>query len=188
MRVIKQKPMNWVERLYVFEALRGLFTTLKHAARGLFRYETLPAISYPEGQPEVRDTYRARHRLMKRPDGSPRCVACGMCAAACPAHCIFIEATASDDPRIEKKVKRFDIDHLTCVFCGLCAEACPVDALRMDTKMISFEHRTRDEFVAHLEDLTNWDPKDFPGDEQSQVAPGGTKNAEALKVWGMEVK
>ena len=111
-----------------------------------------------------------------------------MCAAACPAHCIFIEATASDDPRIEKKVKRFDIDHLTCVFCGLCAEACPVDALRMDTKVISFEHRTRDEFVAHLEDLTAWDPKDYPEDEQSQVAPGGTKNAEARKVWGMEVK
>jgi NADH-quinone oxidoreductase subunit I len=111
-----------------------------------------------------------------------------MCAAACPAHCIFIEATASDDPRIEKKVKRFDIDHLTCVFCGLCAEACPVEALRMDTKKISFEHRSREEFVAHLEDLTNWDPKDYPDDEQSQVAPGGTKNAEARKVWGMEVK
>ena len=38
MRVIEQRPMNWVERLYIFEALRGLFTTLKHAARGLFRY------------------------------------------------------------------------------------------------------------------------------------------------------
>ena len=188
MRVIRQKPMTLGERLYIFEALRGLFTTLKHAARGLFRYETLPTISYPEGQPEVRSTYRAKHRLMKRPDGTPRCVACGMCAAACPAHCIFIEATASDDPRIEKKVKRFDIDHLTCVFCGLCAEACPVDALRMDTKEIVFEHRTRDEFVATLETLTAWDPKDYPDDAQSQVAPGGTKNAEALKVWGMEVK
>ena len=186
--VIRQRPMNWVERLYIFEAIRGLWTTLKHAARGLFRYEELPTISYPEGQPEVRRTYRAKHRLMLRADGTPRCVACGMCAAACPAHCIYIEATASDDPRIEKKVKRFDIDHLTCVFCGLCVEACPVDALRMDTKEIIFEHRTRDEFVATLETLTSWNPKDYPDDAQSQVAPGGTKNAEARKVWGMEVK
>ena len=116
------------------------------------------------------------------------CVACGMCAAACPAHCIYIEATASDDPRIEKKVKRFDIDHLTCVFCGLCVEACPVDALRMDTKEIIFEHRTRDEFVANLKTLTSWDPKDYPDDAQSQKAPGGKLNAEARKVWGMEVK
>ena len=136
MRVIKQKPMTVIERLYIFEAIRGLWTTRKHAARGLFRYEELPTITYPEGQPEVRNTYRAKHRLMLRPDGTPRCVACGMCAAACPAHCIFIEATQSDDPRIEKRVMRFDIDHLTCVFCGLCAEACPVDALRMDTKQI----------------------------------------------------
>ena len=187
-RVIKQRPMNWVERLYIFEAIRGLWTTLKHAARGLFRYEELPTISYPEGQPEVRRSYRAKHRLMLRADGTPRCVACGMCAAACPAHCIYIEATASDDPRIEKKVKRFDIDHLTCVFCGLCVEACPVDALRMDTKEIIFEHRTRDEFVANLQTLTSWNPKDYPDDAQSQVAPGGTKNAEARKVWGMEVK
>ncbi|MCF0222138.1 MAG: NADH-quinone oxidoreductase subunit I, partial [Fibrobacter sp.] len=33
-----------------------------------------------------------------------------------------------------------------------------------------------------------WDPKDYPEDAQSQMAPGGTKNAEARKVWGMEVK
>lgn len=58
----------------------------------------------------------------------------------------------------------------------------------MDTKVVSFEHRTREEFVASLYDLTNWDPMDYPGDAQSQVAPGGTKNAEARKVWGMEVK
>ena len=77
---------------------------------------------------------------------------------------------------------------MTCVFCGLCVEACPVDALRMDTKEIVFEHRTRDEFVVTLETLTAWNPKDYPDDEQSQVAPGGTKNAEARKVWGMEVK
>ena len=67
-RVIKQRPMNWVERLYIFEAIRGLWTTLKHAARGLFRYEELPTISYPEGQPEVRRSYRAKHVFIsKRP-------------------------------------------------------------------------------------------------------------------------
>ena len=65
---------------------------------------------------------------------------------------------------------------------------CPVDALRMDTKEIIFEHRTRDEFVANLKTLTSWDPKDYPDDAQSQKAPGGKLNAEARKVWGMEVK
>ncbi|MEE1068128.1 MAG: NADH-quinone oxidoreductase subunit I [Fibrobacteraceae bacterium] len=187
-RQVKQKPMNWVERLYVFEALRGLFTTLKHALRGLLRYETLPTVPYPEMKPEIPRNYRARHRLMLRPDGTPRCVACGMCAAACPAHCIYIEAAETEDPRIEKAPARFDIDHLVCVFCGLCVEACPVDALRMDTCETSYVHPKRDDFVAPMFDLMTWDPKTYPqNDTQSQMAPGGTLNQQALDAWGMKV-
>ncbi len=187
-RVIKQKPMNWVERLYVFEALRGLYTTLKHALRGLFRYETLPTVPYPDQKPEIPQNYRARHRLMLRPDGSPRCVACGMCAAACPAHCIFIEAGEVDDKRIEKGPVRFEIDHLVCVFCGLCVEACPVDALRMDTRQTSFVHPNRDDFIAPMYDLMDWNPKEYSqSDLQSQSAPGGSHNKQALDAWGMKV-
>src|SRR5574344_1355959 len=103
-RVIRHKPMNWVERLYIFEAFRGLFTTLKHFLRGFFRYETLPTVPYPDMKPEIRRTYRAKHRMMLRPDGTPRCVACFMCATACPAHCIYIEPAQSEDGRIEKRV------------------------------------------------------------------------------------
>jgi len=188
-RVIKQKPMNWVERLYIFEAFRGLYTTLKHALRGFFRYETLPTMGYPEVKPEIRHTYRARHRLMKRSDGSQRCVGCGMCAAACPAQCIYVEATQSKDGRIEKKAARFDIDELTCVFCGLCVEACPVDAIRMDTCLTSFVHRNRDDFVLNMTDLMNWDPKDYPADDiQSQRAPGGIRNQQTVDTWGLKVK
>ena len=122
--------------------------------------------------------------MMLRPDGTPRCVACFMCATACPAHCIFIEAAQSEDGRIEKRVARFDIDHSVCIFCGLCVEACPLDALRMDTCETSFVHRKREDFIVSLYDLTNWDPKDYPDDPQSQVAPGGTKNKQALAAWG----
>lgn len=187
-RQIKHKEMNWIERLYVFEALRGLYTTLKHALRGFFRYETLPTVPYPDTKPEIDHAYRARHRLMLRPDGTPRCVACGMCAAACPAHCIFIEASETDDPRIEKAPVRFEIDHLVCVFCGLCVEACPVDAIRMDTCETSFVHPKRGEFVAPMTNLMAWDPKTYPEtDVQSQVAPGGKLNRQALDVWGMKV-
>ena len=67
-----------------------------------------------------------------------------------------------------------------CKGCGLCVEACPLDALRMDTCETSFVHRKREDFIVSLYDLTNWDPKDYPDDPQSQVAPGGTKNKQAL--------
>ncbi|MDR1760168.1 MAG: NADH-quinone oxidoreductase subunit I [Fibrobacter sp.] len=187
-RQIKQKPMNWIERLYIFEAFRGLFTTMKHYLRGFFRYETLPTVPYPEMKPEILPTYRAKHRLMLRPDGTPRCVACFMCAAACPANCIYIEADSSLDGRIEKKPSRFEIDHLVCVFCGLCVEACPVDAIRMDTCDTSYVHRTREDFIANLETLTQWNPNDYSqNDVLSQAAPGGIKNQQALESWKLRV-
>jgi len=148
----------------------------------------LPTVPYPEIKPEIPRDYRAKHRLMLRPDGTPRCVACFMCATACPAHCIYIEAAPSEDGRIEKRAVRFDIDHLVCVFCGLCVEACPVDAIRMDTQDTSYVHRNREDFITPMYDLTAWDPKQYPqNDTQSQVAPGGSKNQQALEAWGLKV-
>jgi NADH-quinone oxidoreductase subunit I len=56
-----------------------------------------------------------------------------MCATACPAQCIFIEAAEVEGDPIEKYPKQFVIDELRCVVCGFCVEACPKDAIRMDT-------------------------------------------------------
>ncbi|MDR2999716.1 MAG: NADH-quinone oxidoreductase subunit I [Fibromonadaceae bacterium] len=141
----------WVQA-YVPEAIRGLYTTLRHFLRGLLKYETLPTIPYPDIKPPIPEDYRSRHRLLKRDDGTPRCVACGMCAAACPARCIKVEA-GEHDGQVEKRAICFEIDHLTCVFCGLCVEACPADAIRMDTGMNSFVHDNRQKFLTNMEDL-----------------------------------
>jgi NADH-quinone oxidoreductase subunit I len=77
--------------------------------------------------------YRGLHRLVPRADGRPRCVAWFMCATACPAQCIYIEAGEVEGDPIEKYPKQFVIDELRCVVCGFCVEACPKDAIRMDT-------------------------------------------------------
>ncbi|MCB9496266.1 MAG: NADH-quinone oxidoreductase subunit I [Fibrobacteria bacterium] len=176
--------MTLAEKAYIPEILRGMRVTWSHFLKGFNEPETLPVQSYPEVQWEIDRNYRAKHRLMKRPDGEPRCVACFMCSTACPARCIHIEATESDDPRIEKKPAKFDIDLLVCVFCGLCAEACPVDAIRMDTKVIALAADTRGKFVATKEQLLDWNPADYPAsDTQSQKAPGGLLNAEARARW-----
>ncbi|GHV13700.1 NADH-quinone oxidoreductase subunit I 1 [Fibrobacterales bacterium] len=143
---------------YCPEAIRGLFTTLKHFLRGLLRYETLPTIPYPDIKPPIPPNYRGKHRLLKRADGTPRCVACGMCAAACPAKCIRVDAKESQDGLVEKMAARFEIDHLACVFCGLCVEACPVDAIRMDTGITSFVHSSREEFLVNMEELLEGKP------------------------------
>lgn len=94
-----------------------------------------PTISYPEERRSYSDRYRGAHILTAREDGSPRCVACYMCATACPADCIYIEAAEHPNPLIEKYPARFDIDMLRCVFCGFCVDACPEEAIIMSREM-----------------------------------------------------
>src|ERR1044071_1577983 len=99
-----------------------------------------PTISYPEERRTYSDRYRGAHILTAREDGSPRCVACYMCATACPADCIYIEPKEVDDPLIEKAPARFEIDMLRCVFCGFCVDACPEEAIIMsrETEISAF--------------------------------------------------
>ena len=76
-----------------------------------------------------------------------------MCATACPAECIFIEAKEREDGIDEKMPEVFTIDLLECVFCGGCVEACPCDAIRMDTGIFSFIGQKREDFILTKERL-----------------------------------
>ena len=140
--------LSFGERFYVREAVKGMTVLARHFFRNLFGYRDpnpdvmarqgpgvnlVSTINYPEERKAYPEGYRGMHRLVPRVDGRPRCVACYMCATACPAQCIYIEAGEYDDQAIEKYPIRFEIDELRCIVCGFCVEACPKDAIRMDT-------------------------------------------------------
>jgi NADH-quinone oxidoreductase subunit I len=76
--------------------------------------------------------YRGVHVLRRDENGLEKCVACFLCAAACPSNCIYIEAAENTaEQRIsaaERYAKVYNIDYNRCIFCGYCVEACPCDA------------------------------------------------------------
>lgn len=89
--------------------------------------------NYPDEPVHFEDRYRGIHVLRRDENGLEKCVACFLCAAACPSNCIYIEATENTaDQRIsaaERYAKVYNIDYNRCIFCGYCVEACPCDAI-----------------------------------------------------------
>jgi NADH-quinone oxidoreductase subunit I len=88
---------------------------------------------YPDGPALFQERFRGAHELQRDENGMEKCVACYLCAAACPADCIYIEAKENTDKvRIsggERYAEVYNIDYSRCIFCGYCVEACPTDAI-----------------------------------------------------------
>lgn len=153
-KIVPRHGKSFKEKIYLPAVFGGMKVTLKHFFSNLIDGKKFKSMSYPEEQPkDITPRYRGVHRLTKRDDGSVRCVACFMCATACPAECIFIEAAQREDGVDEKMPKKFSIDLLECVFCGGCVEACPCDAIRMDSGIFSFIAKKREDFVLNKEKL-----------------------------------
>ncbi len=162
-KIVPRHGNSLKDKLYIPAIAAGMKTTIKHFTKNLSDISNLKTMQYPEVQPtDITERYRGVHRLTKWDDGSEKCVACYMCATACPAQCIFIDAEERFDEVAEKRPKQFKIDLLECVFCGYCVEACPCDAIRMDTGIFSFTASTREEFVVDKERLMSHErSKDF---------------------------
>jgi NADH-quinone oxidoreductase subunit I len=108
---------------------KGFWATLRHAAQPP---TTFP---YPEVKRPLPKTFRGRHRLFRHEDGLERCIACELCAAACPSSAIYVRG-ADNDPAHptstgERYAAIYEINMIRCIFCGYCEEACPVDAIRL---------------------------------------------------------
>jgi NADH-quinone oxidoreductase subunit I len=143
---LKPTKLSLVERLYLPEIVRGVTVTTGHFVRNMTLHvlhlfgvakdrQAMVTVQYPEQRKEYTEGYRGSHRLTLKPDGSVRCTSCFLCATACPAKCIHIEAGEHPDSSVEKFPLRYEIDTLQCIYCGMCVEACPCDAIRMDTNV-----------------------------------------------------
>jgi NADH-quinone oxidoreductase subunit I len=124
------------QKAYLPAIAQGLFNSFRHLFRKKFTIEYDQTGGKDPAKSHIpREGYRGEHYLKKDEQGHVKCVACFMCAAACPAECIHIEAeSAPPDWKDRERIpKRFEIDLLRCIYCGMCEEACPVDAIALSS-------------------------------------------------------
>src|SRR6516225_8273617 len=145
-RLVREPKMGIGEMLYLPAVFQGLSTTVRHM------FSPKVTEQYPEQEPDLPPNYRGVHRLNRDEQGRVKCVACYMCATACPAHCIDIVAAASPWPDREKYPETFVIDELRCIYCGMCEEACPVDAIEL-TSLFDLTGMSREEMMFDKEKL-----------------------------------
>jgi NADH-quinone oxidoreductase subunit I len=148
---VDRKPMTFLEKLYLWNIVKGMAITFSHM------FTKNPTISYPEKKRPFSPVFRGLHVLNRDEEGRENCTACGLCAVACPAEAITMEA-AERLPheehlyREEKYAAKYEINMLRCIFCGLCEEACPKDAIYL-SETFAPANFTRKGFIYGKPDL-----------------------------------
>ena len=156
-QAVNRKPMTFLERLYLINIIKGMLITFSHM------FKKQPTIRYPEEKREFSPVFRGLHVLNRDEEGRERCTACGLCAVACPAEAITMEAAERVEGeegfyREEKYAAKYEINMLRCIFCGLCEDACPKDAIYL-SETFAPANFTRKGFIYAKSDLLIPNPK-----------------------------
>ncbi|HUK23337.1 MAG TPA: NADH-quinone oxidoreductase subunit I [Terriglobales bacterium] len=136
-----------LRKILLLDLIKGLKVTFRNQdPREIYTEQ------YPLQRPQVAERYRGAPRLNVNPDtDETMCIACDLCALACPEHLIVVASERNEHTR-RKELTTFTYDLSRCMFCGLCEDACPVDALEL-TQDFELANYTRDGAIWDRETL-----------------------------------
>jgi NADH-quinone oxidoreductase subunit I len=142
---VDRRPMSLLEKAYLPAILKGMSITFGHI------FKKKPTINYPEKTRPFSPVFRGLHILNRDEEGRENCTACGLCAVACPAEAITMEAAERLEGeehlyKEEKYAAKYEINMLRCIFCGLCEEACPKEAIFLTEDLVAADYR-REGFI-----------------------------------------
>jgi NADH-quinone oxidoreductase subunit I len=141
-KVPKPRFIEKLQRFFMVDLLKGLQLTLKYNVGALTDKDSVGGKGiyteqYPKVRPDVAPRFHGAPRLNMDPETHDTlCIACNLCAIACPEDCIDVlamdvEIIVAGKPRKKKVLDEFIFDTSRCMFCALCQEACPTSCLEL---------------------------------------------------------
>lgn len=144
----------------VRDYFRNIYDNLKSISIGMkitikYCFQKTVTVQYPEQRLSFAPRYRGIHEFEL-----DRCIACDLCAKACPVDCIYIDktgprkidkATGKVDPK-GGQLLRYAIDYSKCMFCALCTEPCPTECIHMG-KLHDLSGYSRKDVVVEFAEL-----------------------------------
>jgi len=149
--------------------IKGMWTTLKSAL-----FDKTVTLQYPEEKRTMVTRFKGRHHLRRYDNGLEKCIGCALCAAACPADAIFVEASENTDQERfspgERYASTYEINLMRCIYCGYCEDACPTEAIQLGHDYELAYTDKRDSIITRI-GLLDAPPEGAEGTPQ-EVEPG----------------